>query len=115
MTTVVVVSDSHLSSRTPEARANWDAVARHLAEQQADLVVHLGDLTLDAPSDPGELDAARTALDELPVRWVAIPGNHDISDNPWPGSPEPVAVNDERLERWRSARTGGSSGWAAGC
>lgn len=103
VTSLMVVSDSHLSRRTPEARANWDALARHLGDQQADLVVHLGDLTLDAPSDPGELAAARTALDGLPVPWVAIPGNHDIGDNPWPGSPEPVAINDERLERWRSA------------
>jgi predicted phosphodiesterase len=43
---VIVVSDSHLSNRTPEASANWDAVVDHVAAERPDLVVHAGDISV---------------------------------------------------------------------
>ena len=43
-TRLAIVSDTHLSSATPEADANWDAVVRHVDETRPDLVLHLGDL-----------------------------------------------------------------------
>lgn len=42
-----MVSDTHLSAVAPEAEANWDAVVRHIALTAPDLVVHVGDLSLD--------------------------------------------------------------------
>jgi predicted phosphodiesterase len=44
---LVAVSDTHLSSRAPEGLANWAAVVRDVAATNADLIVHLGDVTLD--------------------------------------------------------------------
>jgi 3',5'-cyclic AMP phosphodiesterase CpdA len=97
---VILVSDSHLSPLAPEATANWDAVLRYVAAAAPDLVIHLGDLSMDGAHDPADLQYARRQLDRLPVPWRAVPGNHDIGDNPWPGAPEGLTVDDARLQRW---------------
>jgi len=34
------------------------------------------------------------------VPWHAIPGNHDIGDNPWPGAPGDFTVDAGRCQRW---------------
>jgi len=36
----------------------------------------------------------------LPVPWRAVPGNHDIGDNPWAGAPAGSAVDAARHQRW---------------
>jgi len=97
---VIVVSDTHLSPAAPEAGANWDAVLRHIDAAGADLVIHLGDLTLDEAGNPGDLQHGRRQLDCLPVPWHAVPGNHDIGDNPRPGGPAGSAVDAARRQRW---------------
>ena len=71
-----------------------------LPSRAPDLVVHVGDLCLDATHHPEDLDFAREQLERLPAPWVSIPGNHDIGDNP--GTGDPVhALTPERLQRWR--------------
>jgi 3',5'-cyclic AMP phosphodiesterase CpdA len=97
---VAFVSDSHLSRTTPEAQSNWEAVLGHLDADRPDLVIHAGDLTVDGAHDERDLADARRQLDRLPVPWRAVPGNHDIGDNPRPGQPEGDAVDDERRDRW---------------
>ena len=49
---MIVVSDSHLSDRTPEATAHWDAVVDHVAAAGPDLVVHAGDISTDGETSP---------------------------------------------------------------
>src|SRR6516225_9914853 len=93
---VIFVSDTHLSPDAPEAQENWAAVVRYITAAAPDLVIHLGDLSLDGARNPADLDYARRQLDFLPVEWRAIPGNHDIGDNPLPGAPESLTVNDAR-------------------
>jgi 3',5'-cyclic AMP phosphodiesterase CpdA len=97
---VILVSDTHLSPAAPEAAANWDAVLRHIRAAAPDVVIHLGDLTLDGTHDPGDLRYGRRQLDRLPVPWHAVPGNHDVGDNPRPGGPEGSAVDATRQQRW---------------
>jgi 3',5'-cyclic AMP phosphodiesterase CpdA len=97
---VLLVSDTHLSPAAPEAEANWDAVLRYVAEAAPDVVIHLGDLSLDGAHDPADLHHGRRQLDRLQAEWHAIPGNHDIGDNPWPGAPADSAVDTERCQRW---------------
>jgi 3',5'-cyclic AMP phosphodiesterase CpdA len=77
-TRLTVVSDSHLSDRNPTASRHWDAVVEHLVADPPDLVVHAGDAALDAGDDPAELRVVRRALDQLPVPWQVVPGNHDL-------------------------------------
>jgi 3',5'-cyclic AMP phosphodiesterase CpdA len=94
---VLVLSDSHLSAGAPEAMANW-AAAAGLASG-VELVVHAGDLTLDGAEHDADIECARQLLDRLPVPWMAVPGNHDIGDNPGSGGgPE---VGRARLSRWQ--------------
>jgi 3',5'-cyclic AMP phosphodiesterase CpdA len=116
VTRVTVVSDSHLSERTPEASANWRAAVDHIAAAPPDAVVHAGDISTDGARLPADLDFARRALDEMEragVRLFALPGNHDVGENPYgPGSPggdggdgpdEYPLVSPERLARYRDA------------
>ena len=97
---VIFVSDTHLSPDAPEAQQNWAAVVRYVTAAAPDLVIHLGDLSLDGAHNPADLDHSRRQLDLLRVPWPAEPGNHDIGDNPWPGAPEGIAVTEDRRQRW---------------
>ena len=97
---MILVSDTHLSRRVPEAQANWEAVLRYLSATAPDLVIHLGDLSMDGAHDVADLQYARRQLDRLDVPWHALPGNHDIGDNPWPGAPDGYAVDASRVQRW---------------
>jgi len=97
---VILVSDTHLSPAAPEAEANWEAVVRYVGAAAPDVVIHLGDLTLDGAHNPDDLLHGRRQLDRLPVAWHAVPGNHDIGDNPWPGAPDRSAVDADRQQRW---------------
>jgi 3',5'-cyclic AMP phosphodiesterase CpdA len=97
---VIIVSDSHLSPLAAEAGRNWSAVVRHVDEVHPDLVVHVGDLSLDGQHHPDDLRHARRELDRLGVPWVAVPGNHDIGDNPVVGDDPDEAVTVDRRSRW---------------
>jgi hypothetical protein len=97
---VILVSDTHLSVSAPQAQANWDAVVRYVGASAPDLVIHLGDLSLDGARDAADLRHGRAQLDRLPAAWRAVPGNHDIGDNPWPGAPAGNAVDAARHQRW---------------
>jgi 3',5'-cyclic AMP phosphodiesterase CpdA len=97
---VILVSDSHLSPSAPQAQANWDAVVGYVGACRPDLVIHLGDLSLDGARDAADLRHGRAQLDRLPVPWRAVPGNHDIGDNPLPGGPADGTVNAARRQRW---------------
>ena len=102
-TRVILVSDSHLSPDAPEAQHNWAAVVRYVATAGPDLVIHLGDLSLDGMRNPADLDHARRQLELLPAPWRVIPGNHDVGDNPLPGEPAGLAIDDTRQQRWLDA------------
>jgi 3',5'-cyclic AMP phosphodiesterase CpdA len=97
---VILVSDTHLSPSAAEAQANWEAVLRYVAAAAPDVVLHLGDLTQDGARSADELHHGRRQLDRLPVAWRAVPGNHDIGDNPWPGAPDGSVVDSGRRQRW---------------
>jgi len=79
---LTVVSDSHLSPRTPEASANWEALVAHVESTEPDAVIHTGDIARDGPAGEHELRFAKTELDKLPGPIHALPGNHDLGDNP---------------------------------
>jgi 3',5'-cyclic AMP phosphodiesterase CpdA len=100
---VILVSDSHLSASATQARANWDAVVGYVGACQPDLVIHLGDLSLDGVRDAADVNHGRAQLDRLPVPWRAVPGNHDIGDNPSPGTPAGWTVDAARRQRWLNA------------
>jgi 3',5'-cyclic AMP phosphodiesterase CpdA len=108
---VVFVSDSHLSARVPQSDLNWSAVVRYVRQAGPDLVVHAGDLSLDGAHDPADLAYARSRLDLLDVPWLAVPGNHDVGDNPSCPGPGQEGIDTEHRERWLAAV--GPDWWAA--
>ena len=97
---VILVSDTHLSVSAPQAQANWDAVVSYVGACAPDLVIHLGDLSLDGARSAADLRYGRAQLDRLPAPWRAVPGNHDIGNNPWPGAPAGSAADAARQQRW---------------
>ena len=97
---VILVSDTHLSESAPQAQSNWDAVLGYVRATSPDLVIHLGDLSQDGARGAADLRYGRAQLDRLTVPWRAVPGNHDVGDNPWPGAPDGSAVDPARHQRW---------------
>jgi 3',5'-cyclic AMP phosphodiesterase CpdA len=97
MVRVIQISDTHLSPTKRHFDANWAPVVRFLAEHKPDLVIHTGDVTVDAAGE--EADAAYCAglLTSLGVPVVTVPGNHDVGEVGNPYQP----VNEERLARFR--------------
>ena len=102
LVTLAVVSDSHLSPKTPEAAANWAALVRHIEVTKPDAVVHTGDIALDGTTDEDDLRYAKERLDELPVPVYPLPGNHDLGDNPCETNGESDhLITDDRLAAYR--------------
>jgi 3',5'-cyclic AMP phosphodiesterase CpdA len=95
---IALVSDTHLAERVANFTANWQAVRAWIDAVSPDLVIHLGDITVNGTDDAEELVHARGAFEGLgaPIRF--LPGNHDIGDNPVePGAPASHPLNPTRL------------------
>ena len=97
---VIQISDTHLARDRDWFRPNFEAVVGIVAARRPDLVINSGDIALDGAGREDDLVFARRCHDALDAPLRAIPGNHDVGDNPWRPSLEPV-INDERLARYR--------------
>jgi 3',5'-cyclic AMP phosphodiesterase CpdA len=98
---VLAVSDSHLSTRTPDAHRHWGAVLELVAADPPDLVVHAGDLSTDGALRPEDLADARAAIDRVPVPVASVPGNHDVGDGAaWSQAPGEAVVGPGTLARF---------------
>lgn len=101
---IALVTDSHLAPAAEAFNANWDAVRNYVGRAGADLTIHLGDITLDAWSDPGQHDFARAASRDWPTQLLFLPGNHDIGDNPpGPHTPSKHPLDLDRLAEYRAS------------
>src|ERR1700741_362916 len=99
MARIVVLSDIHLSPTHGFFWDNW-CVAREFANAaNADAVIVNGDLAINGPDDDAELAFAATALRSLRAPVMALPGNHDVGDEP-PGQDPKQIINADRLARW---------------
>lgn len=97
------MSDSHLTPGAEAIESNWGAVRRLAADGAFDLTIHLGDLSLDGVSDPGDLRHAHESTRDWPTPIRFLPGNHDIGDNPWaPGMANEHPLSPERLSEFRA-------------
>jgi alkaline phosphatase D len=97
MVRVIQISDTHLSPGKQHFVPNWEPVAAWLKAQQPDLVIHTGDVTVDAAGEETDAEHCAALMRSLGVPWLALPGNHDVGDARDPHQP----VNEERLDRWR--------------
>ena len=101
--TLAQISDTHLSRRHPGFTANFNILAGHLLAEAPDLVIHTGDVSahgeqLDGPGED-DLAFAAAAMDGLGLGWQAVPGNHDIGNDPARAGSTPA--NAARLARWQ--------------
>ncbi len=102
MARIVVLSDIHLSPTHGFFWENW-CVAREFADAaKADAVIVNGDLAINGPDSDAEIAFAATALGSLRTRAMALPGNHDVGDEP-PGQDPDQIINADRLARWDSS------------
>jgi 3',5'-cyclic AMP phosphodiesterase CpdA len=102
MARIVVLSDIHLSPTHGFFWENW-CVAREFADAaQADAVIVNGDLAINGPDSDDEIAFAATALKKLRTRVMALPGNHDVGDEP-PGQDPDQIIDADRLARWDSS------------
>jgi 3',5'-cyclic AMP phosphodiesterase CpdA len=102
MTRIVVLSDIHLSPTHGFFWENW-CLAREFANAaEADAVVINGDLAINGPENDAEIAFAANALKKLNAPVMALPGNHDVGDEP-PGQDPNQIIDADRLARWDNA------------
>src|SRR5690349_6124569 len=77
---IIQISDTHLSRNKPHLVDNWASLAAWIADQHPDLVIHTGDVTFDGAGVEADLSFSAQMMDELGIRWRAVPGNHDVGD-----------------------------------
>lgn len=99
MTTILQISDAHLSPRNMLFRRNLDLIAGWARRHGPDLIVATGDLSLDGADRDEDLELAVALLRALPAPLLAIPGNHDTGSHPRTMPTQPVDA--ARLERFR--------------
>lgn len=105
------ISDPHLARRHQTLTDNFHRVSEYIDTKRPDLVINSGDLAFDAPTNPDDLEFARTLHAALPVACRYLPGNHDIGDNPTEVGPppsQPATEQDRKTflsifgeDRWR--------------
>ena len=71
------ISDTHFSA-SRGVPPQWPAVLDWLATEPPDLLVHTGDIVYEDPDNADDRAFAKALLDQAPVPYVVIPGNHDI-------------------------------------
>ncbi|PYM15636.1 MAG: phosphohydrolase [Candidatus Rokuibacteriota bacterium] len=97
---LIQVSDTHLGREQSWFAPNFRAMARIVSALRPDLVVNTGDISFDGAERDDDLAFARGCHAELDVPFRAIPGNHDVGDNPWRDD-GPETITEQRLERYR--------------
>jgi len=102
---IALVADSHLAARAPECVANWRHAGSAAAAWQAELAIHLGDISLDGQAAPDELAFAAGLIAQWPTPMRCVPGNHDMGI----GCGE-QPIDDHKLAACEAAF--GPGGWA---
>src|ERR1700761_3270624 len=99
MARIVVLSDIHLSPTHGFFWENWRLAREFANAANADAVIVNGDLAINGPDSDAEMAFAATALTGLRGHVMALPGNHDVGDEP-PGQDPNQIINAGRLARW---------------
>ncbi|MEM9738962.1 MAG: metallophosphoesterase [Pseudomonadota bacterium] len=97
MARIIQFSDTHLRAGQWRHHRGFSRAARKAG--RADLAIITGDLSVDGADHRDDLIAAKRRFERLPYPWLAIPGNHDIGEEP--ASPrQHQPVNRARLARY---------------
>jgi 3',5'-cyclic AMP phosphodiesterase CpdA len=101
MSHIIVISDPHLSPTHGFFWDNWRLTCEAVNRLSPDAVIVSGDLCINGPESDAEVAFAHHALGHLEAPVHALPGNHDIGDEP-PGQEDDQLIDAHRLERWMS-------------
>ncbi|WP_180900279.1 metallophosphoesterase family protein [Martelella soudanensis] len=78
---IAVLADAHIGTEKPVFVPNWEKVVSHVNERSdIDLIVVLGDLTLDGAKLDADRAFGRDAIAALRAPVLVLPGNHDVGD-----------------------------------
>ena len=95
---IAVLADAHIGIEKPTFVLNWEKVVSHVNDRSdIDLIVVLGDLTLDGANLDVDRAFGRNALKALRAPVLVLPGNHDVGDI---ARDTLQPANDERLAQW---------------
>jgi 3',5'-cyclic AMP phosphodiesterase CpdA len=101
MARIIVISDPHLSPTHGFFWDNWCLACERVNRLSPDAVIVSGDLCINGPDSDEEMAFAGMALRRLEPPVYAIPGNHDVGDEP-PGQEPDQIIDEKRLRRWMS-------------
>lgn len=101
MAHIIVISDPHLSPTHGFFWDNWCRACELVNRLAPDAVIVSGDLCINGPDSDAEVAFARQALGRLKPPVHAVPGNHDVGDEP-PGQEADQIIDAGRLQRWLS-------------
>jgi 3',5'-cyclic AMP phosphodiesterase CpdA len=99
MALVYIMSDLHLSPMHGFFWPNWCRARDAANASAAELVIVTGDLCINGPDSDDEMALAGRALTRVNKRVLALPGNHDVGDEP-PGQDPDQIIDTARLSRW---------------
>ncbi len=100
---ILHITDTHLSGTHPVFQLNWRFFAQRVKELAPDLVIHTGDAAISDPDRPQDIAFARDEMERLGLRYLIVPGNHDVGDNPLKADwlpRQPKICTDERRVAW---------------
>ena len=99
MSNVILISDLHLSPTHGFFWENFCHVRDAINAAPPELVIVNGDLCINGADSDAEMAFAGQALQGLDSAWRALPGNHDVGDEP-PGQDPNQIIDELRLARW---------------
>ena len=99
MARLTLLSDPHLSPTHGFFFENWRIACAALNAERSDLAIITGDLSLNGADSDAETEFAHAALKALRAPVYALPGNHDVGDEP-PGQTHEQIIDAERAARW---------------
>jgi 3',5'-cyclic AMP phosphodiesterase CpdA len=100
MSRIVFLSDLHLSHTHGFFWENFRRAAAAAEVAKPEAVIVTGDLCINGPDSDAEVAFAADALRRIQGDVLALPGNHDVGDEP-PGQDPAQIIDAGRLARWQ--------------
>ncbi len=92
----------------PAWKKNWQTARKQIINLNPDFLIVGGDLTRDGATHRFELEQIKSDLDNLPIPYFAIPGNHEVGNKYFPDSS--VSIQSDYINLYKSVF--GESAWS---
>lgn len=96
---MVILSDTHISATHPLFFHNFEVALEAANALVPDVAIVTGDLSLNGPDAPGDLDVAAAQMKRLSAKVTkVVPGNHDVGYSPAAQGAEQQMTPERRQE-----------------